>query len=415
MTLPAFPLSAPFRVDQVTAAPVLMVSLFVAQGLLAVFIHWAGLRGRQRLWWAGVISLLTLVTLFFTLASWGNSDTTRFSHYLDVDPSLAPPEPLWRLLRPLLLTLPYRMAAVHGLVAAGFAAAPVLLARAWGASAWAGWWALLITCSPLLRGFLQNAHSRQALATLLLLPLLLQSARLVSLPRRWLALGVVLSALAHNTFVLNLPLSLTPLLQRMPELAGLGRKVGDRPSGASPGLEGGRKWRRLLPWLLLLACAALFLWVAPIALDRFQDYAQDEYFNRYPLRSVVGRLQRALFFGLVLGCLQRRLTPLRLLGCRITQLLLLFGLLYVGVQQSIAHLWLPQITSRVGDTVALFLLILYLAWLHRYRAYWCLMPALYVTLQYWLEGRLLASGSLPCGSNDEFLCIPDRWPWQVRY
>jgi hypothetical protein len=40
---------------------------------------------------------------------------------------------------------------------------------------------------------------------------------------------------------------------------------------------------------------------------------------------------------------------------------------------------------------------------------------MYVTFQYWLEGRILASGELGCGSNDEFLCIPDRWPWQVHY
>jgi hypothetical protein len=117
----------------------------------------------------------------------------------------------------------------------------------------------------------------------------------------------------------------------------------------------------------------------------------------------------------VLGCLQARLRPLQLLRCRLTQLLLLFGLLYLGIQASINMLWLPQITCRLADGVAFFLLILYLAWLHYYRVYWCVLPALYVTLQYWLEGRVLLSGSLDCGRNDEFLCIPDRWPWQVRY
>jgi hypothetical protein len=167
--------------------------------------------------------------------------------------------------------------------------------------------------------------------------------------------------------------------------------------------------------LLLVAGLILFLLVAPIAFDRFLDYSQDEYFNRYPLRGTVGRLQRALFFGLVLGCLQRRLSPLRLLRCPLTLLLLLFGVLYIAIQQSIAHLWLPQITSRLADAVAFYLLILYLAWLQRYRATWCVLPALYITLQYWLEGRLLQSGSLPCGLNDEFLCVPDRWPWQVRF
>jgi hypothetical protein len=407
----AFPDIAPFRVDQFQVAPLAMSGLFVAQGILAIGIHVFAIRQRQRAWWAAVGLLILLTLVFFTLGSWGTSDVTRFSHYLDVDPERAPPEPLWRLLRPLLLLLPYRMAAVQGFVAAGFAAAPALLARVWGVPAWAGWWALLITCSPMLRGFLQNAHTRQALATLLLLPLLLQTARLVRLPRRWLGLGVALSALTHNTFVLNLPLSLSPLLLRLPELAGRLRSPSAGPTAGAPGLFRGR----LALWGLLLACLILFLMVAPMALDRFFDYTQDEYFNKYPLRPVVGRLQRALFFGLLLGCVQRRLTPLRLLRCPITLLLLLFGVLYIGVQQSIAHLWLPQITSRLADVVAFFLLILYLAWLQRYRATWCVLPALYVTLQYWLEGRLLPSGTLRCGLNDEFLCIPDRWPWQVRF
>jgi hypothetical protein len=245
--------------------------------------------------------------------------------------------------------------------------------------------------------------------------LFLQTARLLSLPRRWLGLGVVLSALTHNTFVLNLPLSLSPLLLRVPELAA--RLRGPDAAAADPATPApALPWlRRAAPWLLLLAALGLFLLVAPEALNRFLDYAQDDYYNRYPVRRVVGRLQRALFFGLLLGCLQRRLTPLALLRCPITVLLLGFGLLYVGVQQSIAHLWLPQITSRLADGVGFLLLILYLAWLRRHRCLWCVLPALYVTLQYWLDGRLLPSGSLLCGRNDEFLCIPDRWPWQVRY
>jgi hypothetical protein len=164
-----------------------------------------------------------------------------------------------------------------------------------------------------------------------------------------------------------------------------------------------------------IAVVTLFTLVTPIALDRFQDYSQDAYFSGYPLRRIIGRLQRALFLGLVLACIQQRLDPRRLITCPLTQSLLLFGGLYAGIQLSVAHLWIPQITSRLADGVAFYLLILYLAWMDRYRAHWCLIPALYVTFQYWLEGRILPSGSLACGTNDEFLCLPDRWPWQVRY
>lgn len=408
MIPPPFPTAAPFRVDQVMVAPLAMTGLFVAQGLLAVLIHVAGVQQRWRLWRSGVIGLLLLVLVFFTLASWGNSDTTRFSHVMEWDPSKAPPEPLWRLLRPLLLLLPYRMAAVQGLVATGYAASVVLLAVRWRAQAWAGWWSLLILCSPMLRGFLQNAHTRQALAVLLLLPLFLHTARLVRLERRWLGLGVVLSALTHSTFVLNLPISLLPALQRLPQAAPALLQRARRMERAD--------WLRRWPWLLLaVAVLTLFLMLAPVALDRFLDYSQDSYFNNYPVRKIVGRLQRALAFGLVLGCLQARLRPQHLLRCRLTQLLLVFGLIYIGIQASINMFWLPQITSRLADGVAFSLLILYLAWLHHYRVYWCVLPALYVTLQYWLEGRVLLSAGLDCGRNDEFLCIPDRWPWQVRY
>ncbi len=410
MIPPLFPSEAPFRVDQVMVAPALMVGIFMGQGLLALLIHIAGVQRRPRLWLAAVVCFLVSVAVFFTLASWGNSDTTRFSHYLQWDASQAPPEPLWRLLRPVLLLLPYRMAAVQGLVATGYAAVPMLLAALWGVRQWAGWWSLLILGSPMLRGFLQNAHSRQALAVLLLLPLFLHLARLIRVDRRWLGLGVMLSAITHNTFVLNLPVSLIPLLPRLP-LAAPRMLVRIREMRAAD-------WLRRWPLLLLSAgVVALFLFVAPIAIGRFLDYTEGtpDFFSNYPVRRIVGRLQRAMAFGLVLGCLQARLDPRQLLRCPITQLLLLFGLLFMAIQVSINVLWIPQITSRLADGVAFFQLILYLGWLHRYRVYWCILPALYVTLQYWLEGRLLPSGMLSCGRNDEFLCIPDRWPWQVRY
>ena len=404
---PPFPLVAPFRIDQVTQAPQLLAALFWAQVALALAIHLAAVLRRPRLWWAAVVVFLGLILIFFTLASWGNSDTTRFSHALQWDPELAPPELLWVVLRPLILVLPYRMAGLHGLIAAGFALAAVLVARGWRAPAWAGWWALFICCSPLLRGFLQNAHSRQALASLLLLPLFLQSARLATPPRIGLGVGVLLSALSHNTFIWNLPISVSPWLVRLPELAARRRDQ----STAGPG-----GWRRWLPWLLLVgAVLALLALVAPAALQRFRDYSNDNYFNLYPLRPVVGRLQRAMALGLVVACVQRRLDPRKLLRCPLTQLLLVFGLLYVGIQASIEQQWLAQITSRLADGVAFFLLILYLAWLHRYRAHWCLIFPLWVTLQHWLDGRILRSALYACGQNDEFLCVPDRWPWQVRY
>jgi hypothetical protein len=65
--------------------------------------------------------------------------------------------------------------------------------------------------------------------------------------------------------------------------------------------------------------------------------------------------------------------------------------------------------------VGFFLLLSFIAWIHHYQAHWCALPALIITLFYWLDDRILASANLGCGRNDDFLCVPDRWPWQIRY
>lgn len=85
------------------------------------------------------------------------------------------------------------------------------------------------------------------------------------------------------------------------------------------------------------------------------------------------------------------------------------------MQISIREEWFPQATSRLADNVGFFLMISFLAWLHHHRAYGWVVPGLIVTLIYWLDDRILASAQLQCGRNDEFLCVPDRWPWQMRY
>ena len=61
-------------------------------------------------------------------------------------------------------------------VAGGFALVPLLLARVLQRPQWGGLWALLVLWSPLLRNFLQNGVTRQALATVLITPLLMRVA-----------------------------------------------------------------------------------------------------------------------------------------------------------------------------------------------------------------------------------------------
>jgi hypothetical protein len=410
-----FPTAAPYRVDQVTAAPLAMAGLFLAQFFAVAAMSWAGGVGWRRLWSTLGGALLALVALFFTLASWGTSDPTKLSHYLPHDLSRVQGEPFWQMAAPLLVHLPYRMAAVHGLVVAGFAASVLLLAWSWRALAWGGWWALLICCSPLLRNFLQNGVSRQALATLLLLPLLVWAGRLSSVRRVWIVLGAFGSMAMHTAFVGSLPISLLPLLVG-------DRRVWDRlrPRRGS-GLRGaGRPRLALLPllaWLALFAgLLTLILLAVPTVIREADAYVRvEDYANSYSVSQVVQRLQLALGLGVLLTCWHRRLDWRTLLSCGITRQLALFGLLYHLVQASVISGWYSPITSRFADVVGFFLLIVFLAWLQRYGCHWAVLPALLVTLDYWLMDRLLGSRTLVCGLNDDFLCVPDRWPWQVRF
>ncbi len=372
-----------------------MAALFGAQVLVAALMSWVARRERFRLWAGLALLLVALVAAFFTLASWGTSDTTKLSHYLAFDLSRVRGEPFWALLAPLVVRLPYRMALVHGLVVAGYAAAPLLLARQWRAWAWGGWWSLLVVCSPLLRNFLQNGVSRQALMTLLLLPLLLWAARLANLGRWALALATGLAATVHTSFPLTLALALAPRLLAARTVLRLRRQL-------------------LLP--AAVALVVLVLLVAPHALEKLRVYSsQMSYFSTYALRREVIRLQLAMALGVVLACWRRRLGWRQWLACDRSRSLTLFALLFCLLQQSLHWSELAPITSRLVDPVGFYLLILWLGWLQRQRCFWAGVPALVLTLHYWGGGRLLDSFNLVCGSNDEFLCIPDRWPWQVDY
>ena len=119
--------------------------------------------------------------------------------------------------------------------------------------------------------------------------------------------------------------------------------------------------------------------------------------------------------GLVGACWQHRLGPSLLLRCSLTRLLVLFGAAYGLLQLAVEHEWLASVAFRLSDGVGFFLLILYLAWMARHNSLPWLWPALLVTLHSWFWIRILPSGELACGKDDAFLCIPDRWPWQVRY
>jgi hypothetical protein len=423
----AFPTGAPYRIDQVRAAPGAMTVLFLGQLLAASLLSWwAVSQPGRRLWGLAAAGLLLVqVALFFTLASWGTSDITKLSHFLTFDRSAIKGEPFWLLVAPLIVALPFRMATVHGLVAAGYGAAMLLLARHWRAWSWAGWWVLLICCSPLLRGFMQNAHSRQALSTLLLLPVLLWAGRLARVPRLMLVVLPLWGLTCHTTALFTLLLALLPRLPGMGTgPAGSGRRLSRTSAQGGQWLQ--NQWRAA-PWrVLVLGLGGLILagvlaghwaWeLVPMVRAKLDSYwSQQGYANSYPLAAAVGRLQLAMAIGVVLTCQQRGVGPVRFLACERGRQLVLYALVYGLVEGALALGLVPQITSRLADPAGFFLLMVWLAWLERYRCLWAALPALLVSLDYWLVERLAGSQLLHCGSNDTFLCVPDRWPWQVHY
>lgn len=403
-----FPTNAPYRIEQVTAAPLLVALLTVAILVTATLMSMAARPGRSPWWVAAGVLLLAEMTLLFGLASWGTSDVTKLSHYFAVDPRALQLEPFWIQLAPLIVWLPYRMALVHGLVAAGYGALGLWLARAWQALAWGPWWALLFVLSPFLHNFLQNGVSRQALMTLLLVPLLLWAGQLAPVGRGVMVLCTLWAATVHGGF------GATALLALLPRgLVGIGR-ISPRPVvGVSAGLRPGRHW---VLAALLLVLAGLLALMAPMVWTKLHHYTQKEsFFNSYALAPQVVRLQLALGLGMAMVCWIRRLGWRQLLACPHTRQLAFFGVLFLFIQQCLRQDWVPAFTSRFADPIGLFLLIVYLAWLDRYRSRWAVLPALAVTLDFWLLERLPDALTLHCGQDDAFLCLPDRWPWQVRW
>ncbi|MEB3305640.1 MAG: hypothetical protein VKL58_05430 [Cyanobacteriota bacterium] len=401
-----FPTSAPYRIDQVGSAPLLVALLTGGLLISAIVMSLSARGGRSRLWATTGVALLLEITLLFGLASWGTSDVTKLSHDLAFHTDRVRGESFWMLAAPLILWLPYRMAFVHGLVAAGYGALGLALARSWSAPAWGGWWALVLLFSPFLHNFLQNGVSRQALLTLLLVPLLLWAGRLAPVGRAPTAFLTLWAATVHGSF---LPTALLALLPR-----GLLLMATPSAMAASLPVLKPRQWIWMVVLLFLLA--GLLSLAGPTVSSKLHHYTQKEtFFNSYALSPVVQRLQLALGLGVGMVCWFRRLGWRELLVCPYSRQLAFFGLLFLLVQQCLRQGWVPAFSSRFADPVGLFLLIVFLAWLENYRARWAVLPALAVTLDFWVLDRLLEAHTLRCGKDDAFLCLPDRWPWEVSW
>jgi hypothetical protein len=402
MLLSILPSESPYRVDQVMAAPGLMASLFGLQILLASILSWLGSRKPKVIWWTIAIILLGITSVFFALGSWGTTDVTKLSYWMKDSPGMGiNGEPFWHLIAPLIPKLPYRMAAVHGLVAGAYGFAAIFLARSWQVPAWGGWWCLFLTASPILRGFLQNGQTRQALAALLMLPLMLWAANLMKSTWTLIISTTAWSAICHTTFPINLIFSLAPGLVKTNQ-----QSILRIPS------------RVRLPLLMFAVIVMMILitMVGPVAMEKLNAYTNEiKFFSHYAVRREVLQLEGTMLLAVLLTAWLRNLRPRVMLSCERSRVLGLYAMLFVALQASVEWEWWPQITFRLADVAGLFLLISFLAWLCHYRALPLLLPALTLTLHYWFFTRIQGSAHLACGRNDEFLCIPDRWPAQVHY
>ena len=388
----SFPSQAPYRVDQVTMAPQLMLGLAIAQLVLAGgLLRWS--QGKR--WWTLTGLLLILSAVFFALANWGTSDITRFSHYLGVDPAAVLKEQLWVAAAPLICALPYRLAAVHGAVAAGLALVPLLLSRTLQRPGWGGIWALLVLWSPLLRNFLQNGVTRQALATLLIVPLMLRLAGWCRLRWGWVIAAVTGSALSHNSLPITATLALLPLLTRPQLVQRHGRRT------------------LALAAVLVLICTAFSL-TQPAVMEKLNNYLfEASYFNTYGLRNEVFGLELAGLVGVLLTIWRSRLSPAAMAADHDARTLFGYTLMLGLVQLSMATGVLAPVISRCMDPIGLFWLLSLMVWTSRQGCPWALIPALLVVGESFIDDRILEMED--CIGGDGFLCIPDRWPWQVRW
>ncbi|MFL0753089.1 MAG: hypothetical protein AB8B41_06940 [Prochlorococcus sp.] len=390
-----FPSESPYRIDQVMSSPSLMTLLFVSQLLLASWISWTA--ARQKIsWWLLAAGLFCLTTsVFFTLSSWGTSDVTKLNHYIDQLAERLPAEPFWWIAAPLIKVLPYRMAAIHGLVATFFSALVIFLSRCWRVPGWGGWWALLLLTSPFLRGFLQNAHTRQAWAVLLVVPLFLRASGFLEIRILPVLSSAALALFSHLTaFPMLILASIPASWQCIGSFARLPRLV-------KIGVFG-------------LLVAALAVLAQPIWLKLLDYASQMNFFSSYSIQRPVLVSEVLLLVAVVLACRRRQISWSVLKHCQASRTLLLYTLMFIIVQCGVRFEIYPQIVFRFADPIGLFLLLSVLRWFQLYSSKQMLLPLLLFSLMIWGK-QLVDPVGLNCGFDDDFLCIPDRWPWHIVY
>lgn len=407
----AFPERGPYRIDQVRSDPAGLLLLFAVEVALAWLIDWASRRDFLVPLRVATGLLVLMVGFFFMLGSWGLGDVTRLSYLLVENPysSFGLREPFWTLLAPAIRFLPYRFSFVHGCVAACYAAATIWLAHRQRSPAWSGWWALMVVHSPLLRNFLQSGVTRQALAAILLMPLMLWCAGGPRLSVLRTVAFTTFSALCHSSYLLSLVVAISPLVvtgQIWLQRVGFWLKKLRHQS-----------WQAFL--IGAMSILALAVWIVLNAdgyLAKLDSYLwEQDYYPSFLLRIEANKFLFALVVSVLIVCFLKRIGFRQCVKSPVFLSMVLFLAILIFFRFSIENQWLPQLTSRFQDAVGLYLLMLFLVWVSNIGVRYITILPIAVTTQYWLFGRLAISGVLPCGRNDEFLCTPDRLPWDVVY
>ncbi len=390
-----FPSESPYRVDQVMSSPWLMTLLFLFQILFASLISWFAAKEKMSWWWIAATLFCFSTTIFYTLSCWGTSDITKLNHHIDQFAVHLSAEPFWVILAPLIKILPYRMAAIHGLVATSFAALAISLSRCWRVPAWGGWWALLLLTSPFLRGFLQNAHTRQAWALLLIVPLFLSVAGFLKLRIFPVLTSAVLALFSHLTVFPMLFLASAP--------------------ASWQSLDPFRKLPRLVKVMaIILLFSSLAIFSQPIYFKLLGYIDGMSFFSSYSVHRSVLVSEVLLLWAVVVTCNKKQISWFAFRNCYASKALLLYSFMFIVVQFAVKFEVYPQVAFRFADPIGLFLLLSAFHWFQIYSSKKMLIPLLVFSLIIWAK-HLIDPNGLNCGFDDDFLCIPDRWPWQIVY
>ena len=126
-------------------------------------------------------------------------------------------------------------------------------------------------------------------------------------------------------------------------------------------------------------------------------------------------------FGLELSALvavaltiwRARLRPAAMAADHDARTLFAYSLLLGLIQLSMATGVLAPILSRCLDPIGLFWMLSLMVWTARQGCAWALLPALAVVGESFIDDRILRLED--CIGGDQFMCLPDRWPWQVEW